>query len=220
MIFVMSRYPIFLDLCGRRSVVIGAGPVALRKAEALLSASARLVVIAKTLDDTLQGICRKTDAELIKSKYSRDYLAGAVVVIAATNNKELNKRIYKDCQELEILCNVVDDPELCDFFVPAVIKRGNLQIAISTEGKCPAYAGHIRKKIEKIFTESHGEFLSELEKIRERIIEDVTDASDRKVLLGRLVEDKSFNYFVENGRDNWKTFAEKIIGGKSNLRQD
>lgn len=191
--------------------MIGAGAVAVRKAEALLAAGARLIVVADKIDDTLTTLCRGSDAELIKSKYSKDYLSGAVLVIAATNKPELNKQIYKDCQELEILCNVVDEPGLCDFFVPAVVKRGSLQIAIGTEGYCPAYAGHIRKKVEQIFTDKHGEFLAELETLRKRITEDIPDPDDRKALLGQLVDDKSFEYFIQNGPAEWHERAEKII---------
>ena len=207
----MAKYPIFLDLDGRRVVVIGGGAVALRKAQVLLAAGARLVVVSKQIDDALTSLCTGGNAELIKSKYSKDYLAGAVLAIASTNNAELNRRIYKDCQELEILCNVVDEPQLCDFFVPAVVKCGELQIAVSTEGNCPAYAGHIRKKLESIFTEKHGEFLAELEKLRQKIIKDVPDISHRKALLGRLVDDESFEYFVKNGSAEWRRRAEKII---------
>jgi precorrin-2 dehydrogenase/sirohydrochlorin ferrochelatase len=207
----MAKYPIFLELGGRRAVVIGAGAVALRKAQALLAAGARLVVVAEHIDDMLTIQSQGTNAKLIKSKYSKEYLTGAVLAIAATNNSKLNKRIYKDCQELEILCNVVDEPELCDFFVPAVVKRGDLQIAVGTEGHCPAYAGHIRKKLEQTFTDKHGEFVAELETLRKLIIEDVPDPADRKVLLGQLVDDKSFEYFVDNGAAAWRDRAEKII---------
>ena len=208
---LMAKYPIFLELSGRRAVVIGGGAVAVRKAQALLAAGARLVVVAERIDNMLTVLCRDKKAELIKSKYSKDYLAEAVLAIAATNNHQLNKRIYKDCQELEVLCNVVDEPELCDFFVPAVVKRGDLQIAIGTEGHCPAYAGHIRKKLEKIFTEEHGQFLAELEALRKRIIKDVAEPTERKALLGELADDKSFEYFIENGPAQWRTFAEGLI---------
>ncbi len=207
----MAKYPIFLELGDRRSVVIGGGSVAARKAQALLNAGTRLVVVAERIDDMMTAICQGKNAELIKSRYAKEYLAGAVLVIAATNNNQLNKLIYKDCQELEILCNVVDVPELCDFYVPAVVKRGDLQIAIGTEGRCPAYAGHIRKKLEKIFTEKHGQFLSELEQLRKRIIKEVAEPADRKVLLGELADDKSFEYFVENDKVQWRTFVEELI---------
>jgi len=207
----MAKYPIFLELGGRRAVVIGGGSVAVRKAQVLLNAGARLVVVAERIDDMMTALCTGTNAQLVKSRYSKNYLTGAVLAIAATNNHDLNKQIYKDCQELEILCNVVDLPELCDFFVPAVVKRGNLQIAIGTDGHSPAYAGHIRKKLEKIFTEKHGQFLAELEALRKRIIEEVPDATDRKALFGELVDDKSFEHFVENGPAAWRDRAEKIV---------
>ncbi|MBN1804300.1 MAG: bifunctional precorrin-2 dehydrogenase/sirohydrochlorin ferrochelatase [Sedimentisphaerales bacterium] len=207
----MAKYPVFLELGGRRSVIIGGGVVAVRKAEALLQAGARLVVIAERINDTMTIICQGRNAELIQSKYTKGYLAGAVLVIAATNNNQLNKQIYKDCQELEILCNVVDVPELCDFYVPAVVKRGDLQIAIGTEGRCPAYAGHIRKKIEKIFTEKHGQFLLELEKLRKRIINEIAEPADRKALLGKLVDDKTFEFFIENDPAKWQIYVEELI---------
>ncbi len=185
--------------------------MAVRKAQVLLDAGARLVVVAEHVDDMMTALCQGKDAKLIKSKYSKDYLVGASLAIAATNDHELNRRIHKDCQELEILCNVVDEPELCDFFVPAVVKRGDLQIAIATEGDCPAYAGHLRKKLEQAFTRQHGEFLAELQALRDHIIKSVASATDRKTLLGKLVEDKSFEYFVENGVAEWRLYADEII---------
>lgn len=183
----------------------------MRKARSLLDAKARLVVVAERINDVLTGLCTGSGAELIRSKYSKDYITGAVLVIAATNNSKLNSQIYKDCQELEILCNVVDQPELCDFYVPAVVKRGDLQIAIGTEGDCPAYAGHIRKKLEQVFTEKHGEFLAELQMLRQRIIEDVPDAADRTTLLGELVHDDSFDYFSKNGAAAWRKKTQEVI---------
>ncbi len=210
----MAKYPIYLELGGRRAVVIGGGTVAVRKAQVLLAAGARLVVVAEQVDDMLTDLCARRDVKLIRSKYSKNYLAGAVLAIAATNNRPVNKRVYKDCQELEILCNVVDDPELCDFFVPAVVKRGDLQIAIGTEGYCPAYAGHLRKKLEQTFTDQHGQFLAELETLRKRIIQDVPNEADRKAILGQLVDDKSFEFFVENGPAKWHTYADKFIAGE------
>ena len=187
----------------------------MQKAQTLLAAGARVVVVSKDVDDALSALCQGANAEIIKSGYSKSYIAEAVLVIAATNDKQLNKQIYKDCQKLEILCNVVDAPELCDFIVPAVVKRGDLQIAIGTEGHCPAYAGHLRKKLEQTFTDKHGEFLAELEKLRKRIIEDVPDQADRKALLGELVDDKSFEYFVQNGPAQWQEYADRLISKRN-----
>lgn len=207
----MARYPIFLKLAGRRAVVIGGGSVAVRKVQTLLSAGARIVVVAERIDDMMTALCAGTDVEIIRSRYSKNYLTSAVLAIASTNNNELNKKIYKDCQELEILCNVVDVPELCDFYVPAVVKRGALQIAISTDGGSPAYAGHIRKKLEKVFTERHGQFVAELEALRKRVIEELAAPADRKAVFGELADDESFHYFDEKGPEAWRDRAEKII---------
>ena len=206
----MAKYPIFLELGGRRAVIVGGGAVATRKAQTLLAAGARLVVVSKTIDDALTALCQGANAELVKSGYSKNYIAGAVLVIAATSDEQLNKRIYKDCQELEILCNVVDAPELSDFITPAVVKRGDLQVAICTEGHCPAYAGHLRKKLEQIITIQHGEFLVELEMVRKRIFKDMPSTADRKTLIGQLADDKSFEYFLQKGPEAWRDYAQEI----------
>jgi precorrin-2 dehydrogenase/sirohydrochlorin ferrochelatase len=207
----MAKYPIFLELNGRRVVVIGGGTVAVRKAQTLLAAEARLVVVAEHIDKMMTALCKSKNAELVKSKYSKEYLAEAVLAIAATNNHKLNQQIYKDCQELEVLCNIVDDPQFCDFYVPAVVRRGDLQIAIGTEGRCPAYAGHVRKKLEKIFIEEHGQFLAELQKIRQKIINEIPEPAERKAVLGLLVDDESFEYFIRNGQEQWRNRTDEII---------
>ena len=207
----MARYPIYLDLAGKRVVVIGAGSVAARKANALQKAGARVIIVAKKVNPAFEKSCNLPHVEIVISAYSKDYLAEAVLAIAATDDLNLNRRIYKDCQEFEVLCNVVDQPDLCDFFVPAVVKRGPLQIAVSTDGKCPAYAGHLRKKLEDQFTEDHGRFVVELEAIRKRIIEEVAGPAERKSILGQLAGDKSFEYFLANGCAKWQAYAQQII---------
>jgi len=208
----MSKYPIFLELSSRRVVIVGGGNIALRKAQSLLETGARVVIVADRVQENLITLSMENKVELIKAKYSKNYLVGASLVIAATNDNHLNERIYKDCQHLETLCNVVDRPELCDFYVPAVVKRGDLQIAVSTNGKCPAFAGHIRKKLEKIFTDESSPFLVELEKIRDEVLNQIENPSEKKAVLGRLVDDKSFDYFVREGAENWRRYAEQLIG--------
>ncbi len=211
MLVIMAKYPIFLELSGRRVVLIGGGAVAVRKAGVLLEAGARLVVVAEQATGVLTTMCTQQGATLIRSRYAKEYISEAALVVAATDDAKVNRQVYADCQAQGILCNVVDDPEFCDFFVPAVVKRGDLQIAISTEGNCPAYAGHLRKKLEAIFTQEHGEFLTELEQMRKRIIERIPDQADRKALLGELVDDKSFDYFREKGSAAWREKAEENI---------
>ena len=207
----MAGYPVYLDLKGKRVVVVGAGPVAARKVQTLSAAGARVIVVAERVDRVFEETCGSKNIELIVSSYSADYLARALLAIAATNDPILNRQIYKDCQRHEVLCNVVDEPELCDFFVPAVVSRGDLQIAVGTGGNCPAYAGHIRKKLEDMFTEDHGRFVAQLEAIREHIIATIPDRTNRKAVLGQLVKDESFDFFLENGPAAWHSWAQNII---------
>lgn len=211
----MAKYPIFLELGGRRVVLVGGGAVAARKAAALLEAGARLVVVAYKPNDAIVDLSTRHGAELIRAKYSKQYIAEAVLVIAATDDPGVNEQVYKDCQELEILCNVVDEPSLCDFFVPAVVKRGDLQIAVGTGGYAPAYAGHLRKKLETLFTEEHGRFLAELERARREIINQIPEAADRKAILGKLVDDESFEYFRTNGPAAWRERAKAMVASQA-----
>lgn len=207
----MAKYPIYLDLEGRRVVVIGAGNVAARKVQSLIPTGARIVVVAEHATTVFQDACEGANIEVVISSYSKDYLAGAVLAIAATNDTALNNRIYKDCQQLEVLCNVVDVPQLCDFYVPALVERGSLQITVGTDGKCPAYSGHLRRKLEEMFTDRHGLFLEELDKIRKHIIATVDDGAQRKAILGQLVKDESFDYFIKNGPQAWQESAMETI---------
>ena len=205
------KYPIFLNLKSKRTVVVGGGSVAARKVLTLLGTQARVVVVADQIDEVLKTRCKNTDTEFVEAKYSKDYLVGATIAFAATNDEELNEQIYRDCQQLEILCNVVDNPDLCDFFVPAVVKRDDLQIAICTEGNFPAYAGHLRRKLEEIITPQHGEFVTELEKLREKVFADISDENRRKTVLGALAGDEAFEIFKKNGPDALRNWADKII---------
>lgn len=205
----MAKLPIYLEMTDRRAVVIGAGAVAARKVEALVEAGARVTVVAQHVPTPLLDAFQIPQVELVISTYRKDYLVGATLVIAATNDLILNRQIYEDCQELELLCNVVDQPELCDFYTPAVVRRGDLQIAVGTDGHCPAYAGHIRKKLEEIFTEEHGRFVEQLETMRIRILNEIADPNQRKAVMGYLVSDESFEIFHNEGLDRWRRYADE-----------
>jgi precorrin-2 dehydrogenase/sirohydrochlorin ferrochelatase len=203
----MSKYPIFIELKDKRVVIIGGGQIACRKAEALLETRCQLVVVTKAVCTPLEALCAQSKAELILGPYGPDYLRGAVLVVAATNHQALNEQIYRDCQTREILCNVVDQPELCDFYVPAVVRQGLLQIAVSTSGASPAFASHVRQTLEGLYTEKHGEFLDLLLWAREQTLAHLTDANQKKTVSGWLAADSSFDLFVTKGKDAWQTMA-------------
>ena len=206
----MAKYPIYLELEDAQAVVIGAGSVAARKAKTLVATGANVKVIARNIEPAFQELCEGLPIEIIQGDYSKEHLHDAFLVIAATNDNTLNTQIFEDCQALKILCNVVDVPPLCNFYVPAVIQRGDLQVAISTNGRCPAYAGHLRRKFQELITEDHGRFLMVLDYARQLVIQQIPPAQ-RKGLLSQLAEDVSYQYFLDNGNDAWKLMAKKLI---------
>lgn len=212
----MAKYPIYLDLTNAQAIVVGAGSVAARKVKTLLQAGAAVKVVTRAVEEDFDEICKGLDIEIVISDYEKSHLKDAFLVIAATDNPELNTRVYNDCQSLKILCNVVDVPHLCNFYVPSVIRQGDLQIAISTNGKCPAYAAHLRRKFQKLITEDHAAFLDCLDDIRKEIIATGIPLEDRKTLLVQLAGDDSFNTFLKDGKESWLVQARKIISTQRN----
>jgi precorrin-2 dehydrogenase/sirohydrochlorin ferrochelatase len=206
----MSKYPIFLELKASKIVIIGAGTVAYRKIQSLIQTGARFVVVAKKFHPSFKTFDKNPAIELIKSKYKRTYLSKAALVISATDDKHLNRQIYDDCRDLDILCNTVDQPEFCDFYMPAVIKRDNLQIAISTSGRCPGYSRSLKSQLEQIITNQHGKFLQELEIYRKKILDEIDSPHLRKAAIGELIGEKSFEYYKKNGSHTWRQRAENI----------
>jgi precorrin-2 dehydrogenase/sirohydrochlorin ferrochelatase len=164
-------YLVNLALEGRAAVVIGGGEVAARKVQDLLAAKANVTVIAPQLCD---GIVALADQKLIVA-HARPYrtgdLAGAFVAIAATDDEDLNARIYGDAAAMNVLINVVDRPALCTFTVPATVHRGDLTIAIATEGRCPALSGILREELEARYGPEYAELVSLFGELRKRMIE-------------------------------------------------
>ena len=164
-------YLVNLALEGRAVAVIGGGEVAARKVEDLLAAKANVTVIAPQICD---GIAALADRKLIVA-HARPYrtgdLAGAFVAIAATDDENLNARIYGDAAAMNLLVNVVDRPALCTFTVPATVHRGDLTIAIATEGRCPALSGILREELEERYGPEYSELVGLFGELRKRMIE-------------------------------------------------
>ncbi|HXF99089.1 MAG TPA: bifunctional precorrin-2 dehydrogenase/sirohydrochlorin ferrochelatase [Gaiellaceae bacterium] len=133
-------YPAFLDLEGRSCLVVGGGPAALEKTRGLLACGARVTVVAPRVVDELGAL----DVELLPRRYRSSDLEGRFLVVAATSDPELNRRVFADAEARALLCNVVDVPELCSFILPAVARRGPIALAVSTGGASPALAQRLR----------------------------------------------------------------------------
>jgi precorrin-2 dehydrogenase/sirohydrochlorin ferrochelatase len=185
-------FPIFLKLEGRRVLVVGAGPIAEGKIRGLLDSRASVHVVAP---DATQLIRYWTAAGAISwrvATFEPGDLDGIFIVIAATSSHELNTLIYREANLRGVLCNAVDDPDNCDFYYPAVVDRGDLQIAISTNGRSPALAQRLRQELEEQFGPEYETWVRELGEARDHLAVENLDAGIRCELLHKLASQEAF----------------------------
>lgn len=166
----MRYFPLFLDITGRKCVVVGGGNVAERKVERLLACGARVEVVGKRLTPLLSAWSREGRLVHRDADYQDAFLAGALLVIGATDNGAVNGQIAKDARSLGIPVNTVDDPARCDFILPSIVERGDLAIAVSTGGQSPALAKKIRKELEALYGPEYAVLLEILGRLRGRVI--------------------------------------------------
>ena len=144
----MSRYyPAYLDLAGRRAVVIGGGPIAERKAQQLLAAGADVMVVAPKATPELESLAAASGVRWVRRDYVVGDLAGAWIAIAATDDMTVNRAVHLEAERERALLNVVDQTELCGFIAPSIVERGPVTVAISTAGASPALARKLRELI-------------------------------------------------------------------------
>jgi precorrin-2 dehydrogenase/sirohydrochlorin ferrochelatase len=179
-------YPIVLNLSGRRAVVVGGGEVALRKARTLADAGAHVRVVAPKL---VAGFTEDGRFECLAARYERHYLEGARVAVAATDDEAVNRQVARDARAAGVLVNVVDRPELCDFIVPAQVRRGDLVVAVSTGGAAPSLARRLRERLEKEFGPEYATYLAVLREVREDLKRRNLAPEVRRRLFERLTED-------------------------------
>ena len=165
----MGFIPIFFDVTGRRCVVIGGGEVAARKVESLLEAGAHVTVISPRLSPPLQAAVARGLVTHIARDYAPGDIKGCVLAYAATDDPKLHRELAAEARTLGIPINVADVPELCSFIAPAVVKRGALQIAISTGGASPAFAARIRRELEDRFGAEYALTLDLMRAARRRL---------------------------------------------------
>ncbi|MBI4216967.1 MAG: bifunctional precorrin-2 dehydrogenase/sirohydrochlorin ferrochelatase [Chloroflexi bacterium] len=165
----MPYYPAFLDLQGRRGIVVGGGVVAERKARSLLEAGALVTVIAPKLCPGLQRLARDGGIVAHQREYRPGDLQGAFLVMAATDEPTVNEAVSQEAQEQGILANVADNPRLCSFIVPSVVRRGDLLVAISTGGRSPALAKRLRVELEARFPAGYEHLLALISAVRDEL---------------------------------------------------
>jgi len=182
-----NYYPAFLDLTGKRCVVVGGGRVAERKCSALIRAGAKVTVISPEITRRLEGYREKGLIKHIRRQYRKGDIGAAFIVVVATGSKDTNKKVAGDALASHKLLNVVDAPSLCNFIVPSVVKRGPLTIAISTGGASPAVARAIRKEIEQLYGPEFSRFLNAMKRVRQMAMREIPDRRERERFLRGLV---------------------------------
>ncbi len=165
-----NYFPAFLDLRDKLCVIIGGGKVAERKVENLLKAQAKVKIISPEISPNLKKLAEEGKIYWEKRAYQKGDLDSAWLVIAATNNPEVQKQVFEEAEEKRIFCNIVDVPNLCSFIVPSVIRRGALTIAISTSATSPAVAKRLRETLENLFGEEYELYLELMENLRDQIL--------------------------------------------------
>ncbi len=204
-------YPIFWNLEGKRCLIVGGGAVAQRKAKDLLTAGATVVLISRRLTEELVSMANSGEIAYGGKEYSCEHLRDVCMVIGATNDTELNKRIAVDAAERRIPFNIVDVPELCDFIVPATVHRGELTIAISTAGASPALAKKIRQELEDIYGEEYGQLLEVMRELRKKVIAAGKSEAENKKLFTALIASPLLEAIRNNEHDRAEEIVAKIL---------
>jgi len=195
----MPLFPISLKLRGRLCVVVGGGVIAESKIQSLLVAEAHVVVIAPKVTESVAAWARAGQIEWQSRTFSMEDLCGAFLVVAGTSSAQVNHDVFQQCEAEGILCNVVDDPEHCHFYYPAVVRRGALQIAISTEGQSPALAQRLRRELEAQFGLEYESWLEWLGAARRFLRSEGKDPEETKQLLHKLASEEMFEKFLREG---------------------
>jgi siroheme synthase-like protein len=179
-------YMACLDVSGRRCVVVGGGTVGLEKAAGLAACGARVTVVSPELHESFAGL----DVEWVPREYRGGDLDGAFIVIAATNDTDVNSQIFRAAEQLGKLCNVADVPELCNFILPAVHREGPIAVAVSTGGASPALAKRLRSQIAELVGPEHAELAEELRALRPEVKELFPTYEERRDFFEDLVTER------------------------------
>ncbi len=204
-------YPLCLDLKGKKVSVIGGGRVAERKILSLLECSADVTVISPSITEKLRNLFKKGKLRYLPKAYEKDDLMGSFLVISATGKKGINMKVSEEAESRGCLCNVVDDPEISNFIVPSVVKRGKLLIAISTSGVSPALSKRIRKELEKRYGKEYGVFLNIMEDIRKKLLSEIPSEEKRKKIFHALANSDLIGVIKKKGIRAARRKSEAII---------
>lgn len=205
-----AYYPVFVDIRGKRCVVVGGGKVAERKVSSLLKAQGEVTVISDILTNKLKELSKKGKIRHIARKFVPEDIEGAFLVVAATSDQEANRQIANSAP---FLVNVVDNPGLSNFIVPSVIRKGPLTIAVSTSGISPAFSARIRRDLERLYGRDLVPFFNHLKRLRTELLKEVTDPKLRRLILRAVASPEVIEKLQRDGLSVAKAELTKKIQG-------
>ncbi|MGO8693580.1 MAG: bifunctional precorrin-2 dehydrogenase/sirohydrochlorin ferrochelatase [Rectinemataceae bacterium] len=184
----MNRYPISLDLCGRKVLIVGGGRVACRKVKDLIEVGAEITVVSPNVDFEIAALLEAGRIRHEPRKFEVADLAGCFLVIAAASDRAVNAEVGREALRADMLVNVVDDAGLSNFTTPAKVRRGDLLLTASTNGKSPALSREIRKKLERAFGEEYAAYLDFMGELRTIILDEIEEPREREAIFGSLTD--------------------------------
>jgi len=208
----MRYYPVNLDIQGRPCLVVGGGRVGARKVETLIECDAAVTVVSIETTAQLARLAENGSIQLEKRPYRSSDVKGRFLVIGATDNERLNRQIHADAEGQNVLCNIADRPEICNFILPAIVQRGDFMLAISTAGKSPAFAKHMRRLLEAQFGPEYGKLLDLMGAIRNRLLAEAHEPEAHKPLFEQLIAGDLLNLVKEDRTDRIDRLLERVLG--------
>jgi len=208
----MRYFPIQLDIRGRACLVVGGGGVGTRKAKSLIACGGKVTVVSPTVTSELQDLAAAGALRVLQREYVGDDLQGMFLVMGATDDERLNRRIRTDAEHLKILCNIADRPEQCDFILPAVVQRGDLIVTVSTSGRSPALAKKLRQDLQAQFGDEYTAFLDLMGAIRKRLLAEAHAPEEHKPIFERLVHSNILTWIREGRRNDIDRLLAEVLG--------
>lgn len=196
--------PVMLKVAGKKCVVVGGGEVAAQKVKQLLECDASVVVVSPSLCDDLRELASQGRIRWLPMRYEASVLENAFLVFACTDDTETNRRVFADCETRKIWCNVVDVPELCNFYMPSILRRGELVIAVSTSGNSPAFARKMRMFLESLIGDEFGTLVALLGELKDEMREALKTVEQRREFIERVWASDVWRYLQEGDLEGAK----------------
>jgi precorrin-2 dehydrogenase / sirohydrochlorin ferrochelatase len=207
----MLYYPIYLDLKGRDVLVVGGGVIAEGKALQLVDAGARVRIVSPTLTEALRALVEKKQIDFRNGLFIEEDLGGVILVISATSDRKVNESVAAAAARRRILCNIVDQPDLCDFITPALITRGDLQISVSTGGGSPTLTQRVKREVATLIGEEYGALLELAAEMRGAAKDLIADFERRKIVLRAFVESDAIDLIRAGNREGARKMAQRFL---------